>query len=204
LPSTALSVTFPVVTDPIQVIDLLILLVGRALAAVLFVIFAVDWLVRTRRISPFGATARFFRRAVDPLLEPVERRVVRAGGMPSAAPWWALVAAVAGGILLILLLKAARDIVAEAMAASHSARALYYLLVAWTLGILRLALVVRVIASWLRISPYVRWMRWCTFLTEWMLRPLRRVLPPVGMIDISPLVALLILWAAEGVLRWAW
>ena len=140
---------------PLESVDVAIELVGRALfvlAAVLFVIFAIDWLVRTRRLSPFGAVARFFRRTVDPLLEPVERRVVRSGGMPSSAPWWALVAAVAGGILLLLLLNAARGVVVEAMAATRSGKGLYHLAVQWTFGILRLALIVRVIAIWMRIS----------------------------------------------------
>jgi YggT family protein len=188
------------VTELLQAVDVGIDLVRRALfvlAALLFVIFAVDWLVRTRRLSPFGAVARFFHRVVDPLLEPVERRVVRAGGLPSAAPWWALVAAVAGGILLLLLLNGARGVLDEAMIASRSARGLYRLLVAWTFGILKLALIVRVVASWLRVSPYVRWLRWSSALTEWLLRPLRRVIPPVGMMDVSPIAAIVVLWVAE-------
>jgi YggT family protein len=190
----------------LESVDIAIELVGRALfalAAVLFVIFAIDWLVRTRRLSPFGPVARFFRRTVDPLLEPVERRVVRAGGMPSSAPWWALVAAVAGGILLLLLMNAARSVIAEAMLATRSGRGFYHLIVEWTFGILRLALIVRVIAIWMRLS-YSKWVRWTVPLTEWLLRPLRRVVPPVGMMDISPLVAILALWGAEGVLLWLW
>ncbi|HEX7547330.1 MAG TPA: hypothetical protein VF368_11430, partial [Gemmatimonadaceae bacterium] len=51
------------------------------LAVVLAVLCAVDWLVRTRKLSPFGAVARFMRTTVDPLLRPIERRVVRAGGL---------------------------------------------------------------------------------------------------------------------------
>lgn len=193
-------------TDPLPVLDVIILLARRAilaLAAVLFGIFLVDWLVRTRRLSPFGAIARFFRRVIDPMLEPVERRVVRAGGLPSAAPWWALVAAAAGGILLLLLLQAIRGVVAEAMLYCCSARGLYHLIIEWTAGILQFALIVRVIASWLRLS-YHRWVQWSVTLTEWLLRPLRRVLPPFGMIDVSPIVAIFALWLAEAVLLSLW
>jgi YggT family protein len=189
------------VSDLLTAFDAAIALVRVALfalAAVMLVIFTVDWLVRTRRLSPFGAVARFFRRVVDPLLEPVERRVVRAGGLPSAAPWWALVTVVAGGILLVLLLQAARGVVAEAMFASRSPRDLFRMIVEWTFGLLRLALIVRVIASWLRLSPYAWWLRWCVVLTEWFLRPLRRVVPPLGMMDVSPIVAIFALWLAEA------
>ena len=43
------------------------------IAAAALVIFTIDWLVRTRRLSPFGAVARFFRRVVDPLIVPIEQ-----------------------------------------------------------------------------------------------------------------------------------
>ena len=176
-------------TDPLAVFDTVIEFARRAilvLTAVLFGIFLIDWLVRTRRLSPFGPVARFFRGVVDPMLEPVERRVVRAGGLPSAAPWWALVAAAAGGILVLLLLQAARGVVVE-----------------WAAGILQLALIVRVVASWLRLS-YSRWVQWSVTLTEWFLRPLRRVIPPFGMIDVSPIVAIFGIWIARAVLLQIW
>jgi YggT family protein len=168
-------------------------------AVVLFVVFAVDWLVRTRRISPFSPIARFVRRAVDPLIMPVERRIVRAGGSPVSAPWWTLVAVVVGGILLIVGLDFVRGlIVSAAFSATRGARGFYHLLVSWTFGILQLALIVRIISSWFQISPYNRWIRWSYPLTEWLLRPLRSVIPPLGMIDISPIVAYFILALLEG------
>lgn len=177
-------------------------LVLFALAVVLFIVFAVDWLVRTRRLNPFGPVARFVRRTVDPMILPVERRIVRAGGLPISAPWWALVAVVVGGILLILALEFVRDLVLVALsAAGRGPHALYGLLVSWTFGILKLALIVRVIASWLQVSLYRPWIRWSVSLTEWLLRPLRSVIPPFGMIDVTPIVAYFVLWLLEGFMR---
>ena len=46
------------------------------------------WAVRSRRLSPFGRWPRLVRRASDPVLLPLERRVVRAGGSPQDAPLW--------------------------------------------------------------------------------------------------------------------
>jgi YggT family protein len=176
-------------------------LVIFVLAAVLFVLFAMDWLVRTRRINPFHPVARFFRRTVDPIILPVERRVVRAGGLPSSAPWWALVAVVVGGILLIVALDFLRELLYTAfVAAGAGTSGLYYLLVRWTFGILRLALFVRIIASWLRLSEFKPWIRWSVALTEWLLRPLRSFIPPLGMIDVTPIVAYLVLWMLEGIM----
>jgi YggT family protein len=165
-----------------------------AIAAVLFIVFTIDWLVRTRRISPFSPVARFFRRTVHPVVTPIERRVVRAGGVPSSAPWWALVVAVVSGILLLLVLQYVRDQVASlAIASGYGARGVIALLVSWAFGILQIALLVRVIASWFRISEFSRWVRWAVVITEPIIRPLRRVIPPLGMIDITPLVAWLLL-----------
>lgn len=163
-------------------------------AAVLAVVFAVDWLVRTRRINPFNPVARFMRRAVDPLIVPVERRVVRAGGMPTAAPWWALVGVVLAGIIVLVALDFLRSqILFAAAAAEGGGRGIYVVLVSWLFGVLQIALLVRVVSSWFGISQYSRWVRWSIPLTEWLLRPLRNIIPTIGMIDITPLVAWFIL-----------
>jgi YggT family protein len=171
-------------------------------AAAALVIFGIDWLVRTRRLNPFGAVARFFRRVVDPLIVPVEQRVVRSGGLPSSAPWWALVVVVLGGLVLLALLEFVRGQLAFAAAAGGAGtRGVLAVLITWTFGILQLALIVRVISSWVRVSPYSRWVRWTIPLTEWMLRPLRNLIPPLaGAIDLSPLVAWLLLAVVERLL----
>ncbi|MFN2398264.1 MAG: YggT family protein [Gemmatimonadaceae bacterium] len=167
-------------------------------AVVLLVVFAGDWLVRTRRVSPFSPVARFFRRVVDPLVAPIEQRVVRAGGLPTSAPWWALVAVVISGILVIVLLQFLAGQIMLASAATRSGgRGIYVLLVSWVTGILQLALIIRVVASWFRISEFRRWIRWAVVLTEPILRPLRAVIPPLGMMDLSPLIA----WFLIALLR---
>jgi YggT family protein len=66
-------------------------------------------------------------------------------------------------------------------------------------SLLMAAILVRVIASWVGISPYSRWMRPVMALTDWLIDPIRRLMPPVGMIDLSPMVAWLVLWIARGV-----
>ena len=170
--------------------------------ATALVIFTIDWLVRTRRISPFGAVARFFRRVVDPLIVPVERRVVRAGGLPASAPWWALVVVVLGGLVLLAGLEFVRGQLAFAAASGGAgARGVLAVLITWTFGILQIALIIRVISSWMRLSEFSRWVRWTIPLTEWLLRPLRSLIPPLaGSIDLSPLIAWLLLLLAKGLL----
>src|SRR6266581_4673416 len=63
-----------------------------------------SWLVRTRRLSPFGPVGRALRGATEPVLRPVERRLVRLGGNPVHAGWWLVVVVAAGGVLLLSLI----------------------------------------------------------------------------------------------------
>ena len=168
------------------------------LAVVMGVIALVDWLVRTRRLNPFGPIARFCRRFVDPLMAPVERRILRAGGLPSSAPWWTFVAVVVGGLLLIWMMEFLGTFLMSATAAVQSPRGALRFLIAIGFSILRIALLVRVISSWFQMSPYSKWIRWSFVLTEWMLRPLRRILPPFGPLDLSPLIAFLLLSVLQG------
>jgi YggT family protein len=167
-------------------------------AALVGTVAVVDWAVRTRRISPFSGVARFFRRTVDPLMLPVERTVVRAGGKPASAPWWTLVAVVVGGLALVFLLDFVGGLLRQLAVVGTEPRALPLIIVSWTFKLLELALLVRVISSWLPISPYSRWIRWSFTLTEWLLRPIRRFIPPIGMIDVTPIIAYLLLaWVLE-------
>jgi YggT family protein len=161
---------------------------------ILAVVCLLDWLVRTRRINPFNPIARGMRSTIDPLMAPVERRVVRAGGLPASAPWWTLVFAVVGAIVLIVLLEFIRgQAILIAMSSSAGAGGIAVLLLRWTFSILRLALIVRVISSWVRVSPYSPWIRWSYHLTEWFMAPLRQIVPTIGVIDITPIVAYFLL-----------
>ena len=172
-----------------------------SIAVVFGVICVLDWAVRTRKISPFNAIARFCRATVDPLIAPIERKVVRAGGTPASAPLWALAAVVIGGILLLSLLDFVLLQVARSMIASQNGAAgIFQLLVSWTFTILKIALIVRVVSSWLPISPYSRWVLWSYKLSEPILAPMRRIVPNLGGLDITPILAYFLLSITESFL----
>src|SRR6266545_4492292 len=134
--------------------------VFAAFAASVLIALA-SWLVRTRRVSPFSALGRALRAARDPVIRPVETRLVRVGGNPINAGWWIIVVAY---------------------------------------NVLVFALMVRVIAAWFGVFRYSRWMRPVYALTDWLVEPIRRVLPPMGALDWSPLVAWLALWILKQLL----
>jgi YggT family protein len=149
-----------------------------------------SWAVRTRRISPFSGAARLIRTLTDPVINPMERWVHRRGGNPQHAPWWLLGVVVVGGILLIsvaqwLVVQFAR----ASFATSAGPRGLLRLTVYYAGQLVLIALIVRVIASWFGAFRYSPWMRPVYFLTDWIIKPLRKIIPPLGMVDITPLVA---------------
>lgn len=174
-------------------------LLGVGVLAALAAVLA--WAVRTRRVAPFSTGARFSRRYIDPILAPVERVVVRAGGHPASAPWWGLVFVAIAGALLLTGFQALAGLVVEVSWALQQPWGIAILLLSWAFMLLRLALIVRVLASWFPIAPHSRWISWTYPLTEWMLRPLRRVIPAFGMIDITPVVAYFLLLIVQSLLH---
>lgn len=179
--------------------------VARGVAVVVFlyavVVAVTQWAIRRRRLPPFGAWPRLVRRISEPVLLPLERRIIRAGGSPSDAPLWLLGIAIVGGLLLITLVRWLIGAVYEVGVLAQAPPRIWLIeAVSWLFRILMIALLVRVIASWLGVSPYAKWMRPFVVLTDWLLEPLRRVLPPMGPLDLSPMVAYFLLWVAQQAL----
>ncbi len=153
------------------------------------------WLVRTRRVSPFGALGRGLRSLSEPFTGPIERRLVRAGGNPVHAGWWLVIGVAVVGVLVLSLLEWLARLGAEfSGAASLGPRAIAALAVVLAYDVLFVALLARVIGSWLGMFRYSKWMRPAYALTDWLVGPISRVLPPMGMLDWSPLAAWLVLW----------
>ncbi len=155
--------------------------------------------VQARTINPFGRAARAIRACTDPVLRPIERRLLRAGGNPQSAPWWLVGVAVIGGIALVSVFEwVAGQVLVIAAAADAGPGDAARLAVDWAFSLVILALIVRVVGSWLGATRYARWMRPFVFLTEWLLAPLRRVIPPLGMVDVTPVVAWFLLELLRG------
>ena len=173
-----------------------IVLVALALSVI---VALTHWAVRNRRIKPFGVWPRFVRRVSDPVLLPLERRVIQAGGSPQNAPLWLLGLVIGGGLLLLSLTQWLIGTAASLMLLIYGGPQVWIrVLVSAVFTLLMTAILIRVIGSWLGIGPYRKWMRPFYLLTDWLIDPLRRILPPMGMFDFSPMVAWLVLYVVRG------
>ncbi len=176
-------------------------IVGGALV-VAAVVAATHWAVRAQHLAPFGGWARFVRGWSDPLLTPVERRVLKAGGNPQSAPLWLLGGVVIGGLILIQLVA---WLIGTILRLSYAAGggAVLPMLVSTLFSVLTAALLIRVVSSWFGVSPYSWWMRIVLTLTDWVIEPIQRILPRTGMMDFSPMIAYVLLRVAERVVMGA-
>jgi len=79
---------------------------------------------------------------------------------------------------------------------------LLYRLIHTLFTLYTLALIARAVLPLLGMSYAHPVMRFLWNITEPLLAPIRRRLPPTGPLDPSPLVLILILWLVEQVLLW--
>jgi YggT family protein len=72
---------------------------------------------------------------------------------------------------------------------------------AMVLQLLALAILVRALLSWFIRDPYNPVVQALDYVTEPILQPLRSLMPRMGMIDFTPMVAIIVLSIVAAVLR---
>jgi len=69
--------------------------------------------------------------------------------------------------------------------------------------LLTFAIIARALVSWLPIDRYHPAIQLLDSITEPILAPLRRVIPSVGMMDITPIVALILMQVIQALIQTA-
>lgn len=126
---------------------------------------------------------------------------MRAGANPVDAPLWLLGAVAVAGLLatgLVRWVSGTGALLHAMQGAGPTAWIMFGLNAA--ISLLMLAILIRVIGSWLGAGRYNKLMRPVYFLTDWLVEPIARRLPPVGRIDLSPLVAYVLLLLLRSLL----
>ncbi|HKP47983.1 MAG TPA: YggT family protein [Pyrinomonadaceae bacterium] len=151
-------------------------------------------------LNPFGSSSITIRRLTDPLIMPVRRALLRVGVDPKYAPLITILAVILLGWFALQLLSAIANTFAGLFVSVREKApiaTLGYVLYG-LLGLYSLLIFVRIIFSWGLSSYRSRFSRFLTNSTEPLLGPLRRMIPTVGMFDISPIVAFVIIWVLQG------
>ena len=154
-------------------------------------------------VNPFTWHARNVRRATDPVIAPVRRMLMAFRLDPKVAPFILIIVLIVIGYLIVQIAGTLLNTIAGIVYALTDRKLgapvgiAGYLLFGF-LGLYTLAIFVRIILSWFGTSYANRLMRFLIRLTEPLLAPLRRLLPMVGMFDVSPIVAFLIVWICQA------
>lgn len=155
-------------------------------------------------LNPFTWSAINVKRATDPIILPMRRLLVAMRLDPVVAPLIAAVILILVAVFAVQLASGTLNTIAGVLFAFTSGIAnvpvaiLGYLLYA-LIGLYELLVFVRIIGSWFSLSYGNRWMRLLIQITEPLLAPLRRMVPLVGMFDVSPIIAFVILWVLQAV-----
>jgi YggT family protein len=153
--------------------------------------FLLRLLLQWVRADFYNPLSQFIVRVTNPLVRPVRRVVPAVGRLDTAT------------VLVILLLEIAATALLLAMAtggALPGAGTLVYLAVLRSLVLLLrlyfVAILISVILSWVGRDARHPLVGMLNSLVEPVLGPVRRLLPTIGGLDLSPLVVLLLIQAA--------
>jgi YggT family protein len=147
-------------------------------------------------LNPFGWTSRTVRRVTDDLVIPVRGGLRNFGMDPKFAPLVGILLVILLGYFLLQLVATIATTLTGVVTSLQSGAVVSVLgfILYGLISIYILLIFVRIIFSWGQVSYTNRVMRFLVNATEPLLGPLRRVIPPLGTFDISPIVAFIILW----------
>jgi YggT family protein len=174
--------------------------------AVIFVIVAMIVLMLLRLLAnqadlnPFGWSSLTIRRLTDPLISPVRRALMGFGVDSKYAPLVTILLTVLLGWFALQLVSSIANTLAGILYSlqEHAVVPVVGYVLYGLLGFYTLLIFIRIIFSWGMVSYSNRVMRFLVNATEPMLGPLRRMVPPLGTFDISPIVAFIILWLFQS------
>jgi YggT family protein len=132
--------------------------------------------------------------ATSPLINPLRRFVPSIGRIDTAT---VLVAFLVQAIAISLILF----IVDAPITAKYVIVAAVFELATLSLLMFTFAIIIRIVLSWIAPNTYNPATALIANMTDPILRPLRRYIPPIGGFDVSPIVAIIILFALSILLE---
>ena len=145
-------------------------------------------------VNPFSKIALLVRRLSDPLVDPVRRGLARSGLDPKIAPIGTILIAILLGYFALQLVGTFFMTITGVILSLEMGAVIS--IIGWLLfGLLALyslLIFMRIVFSW-GASSTNRVLRFLIKVTEPVLGPFRRIIPPLGMFDISPIVVLLLI-----------
>ena len=171
--------------------------VGAIVAVI--VLMVVRLVLNYADMNPFSRPVILARRLTDPFVNPVRRGLAGFGIQPNGAPLVVVLLTILLGYFVFILASSVLNTAAGILFSLTSGQAggvvaLFGYILYGLLALYGLLIMIRIIFSWGRVSYVNRLMRFLANVTDPILTPLRNMIPPLGMFDISPIVAFIIIW----------
>jgi len=147
-------------------------------------------------LNPFAWVSRTLRRLTDGFVVPVRGALRNVGVDPKFAPLVAILLSILLGFFMLQLVGTIASTLEGVISSVRTGEMISVLgfILYGLISIYILLIFMRIIFSWGMVSYGNRVMRFLVDTTEPLLGPLRRTIPPLGRLDISPIIAFLILW----------
>jgi YggT family protein len=173
------------------------LFVWYAIATVILVVIVlmlVRLILNKADLNPFSRPVILIRRWTDPMVNPVRRPLVQAGISPNVTPLVVILIAILLGYFasrfIGTVLYTVRGLIRSVTFGDPISLVGYVIF--GVLAMYSLMIFARIIISW-GVGPHNRLLHFLIRATEPVLGPFRRIIPPLGVFDISPIIVLLLL-----------
>jgi YggT family protein len=172
----------------------------QAIIVVVIVLMILRMIGDAADLNPFAWASRTLRRLTDPFVVPVRGTLRHVGVDPKFAPLVVILVSVLLGFFLVQLVSTIAMTVSGVITSLLDGAIISVLgfILYGLISIYILLVFMRIIFSWGMVSYTNRVMRFLVNTTEPLLGPLRRMIPPLGPMDISPIIAFLILWLFQA------
>src|SRR6185503_3985409 len=186
-----------------RIIDRIVWFISTGIKIIIVAVIAlmiVRLIADAMDLNPFGWTSRTVRRLSDGFVVPVRGGLRGFGIETKFAPLVVILIVILLGYFVLQLLGAVAAMVAGIIVSARTGAVFRIIgfIISGLISIYILLIVIRIVFSWGMLSYTNRVMRFLVDVTEPLLGPLRRRIPPLGWLDISPLVAILILWLFQA------
>ena len=165
-----------------------------AIILIVVVLMAARMIINHADLNPFSRPVLTVKRWTDPLVNPVRRSLLGFGFSPNLAPLFVVLIAILLGYFASQFIGTVLGTVYGVIVSARNGRpvALVGYLLLGLLAFYSLAIFMRILLSWF-VSPMNRLLHVLIRATEPILGPARRIIPPLGMFDISTIIVLLLL-----------
>jgi len=154
-------------------------------------------------LNPFGWPSRTSRRLTDVFIGRTRRFLMGLGVDPKFAPLAVILITILMGWFFLWLSRDVASTVAGLLISIKGANPISAMgcIIYGALSVYVVFIFMRIVFSWGMVGNSNRLMRFLVNVTEPLLGPLRRMIPPLGMMDISPIFAFLIIWLFQLAIR---